>query len=135
MIERIPFGRTGHDSSRVIFGAAALGAMKQDRADRILELLLEHGIDHIDTAASYGESELRVGEWMARQRDHFFLATKTAERNYAGAKSSIEASRRLTSSTNIEISGRIENASPGNNVASAEPARRASVSVRLQRAA
>src|SRR5262245_33452624 len=52
--ERIPFGRTGHDSTRVIFGAAALGAMRQDRADRVLELLLESGIDHIDTAASYG---------------------------------------------------------------------------------
>jgi aryl-alcohol dehydrogenase-like predicted oxidoreductase len=103
MIERIPFGRTGHDSSRVIFGAAALGAMKQDRADRILELLLEHGIDHIDTAASYGESELRVGVWMARHRDHFFLATKTAERSHAGAKSSIEASRRRLQADRIDL--------------------------------
>jgi aryl-alcohol dehydrogenase-like predicted oxidoreductase len=103
MIERIPFGRTGHDSSRVIFGAAALGAMKQDRADRILELLLEHGIDHIDTAASYGESELRVGAWMARHRDHFFLATKTAERSHAGAKSSIEASRRRLQADRIDL--------------------------------
>ena len=103
MIERIPFGRTGRDSSRVIFGAAALGAMKQDRADRILELLLEHGIDHIDTAASYGESELRVGAWMARHRDHFFLATKTAERSHAGAKSSIEASRRRLQADRIDL--------------------------------
>jgi aryl-alcohol dehydrogenase-like predicted oxidoreductase len=94
VIERSPFGRTGHESSRVVFGAAALGAMRQDRADAILELLFEFGIDHIDTAASYGDSELRVGEWMARHRDRFFLATKTGERSYAGAKASIEASRR-----------------------------------------
>src|SRR6185503_4392237 len=80
MIERLPFGRTGHASSRVIFGAAALAAMRQEKADRILDLLLEHGINHIDTAAAYGDSELRVGAWMARHRDRFFVATKTGER-------------------------------------------------------
>ena len=58
MIDKIPFGSTGHLSSRVIFGAAALGGMKQERADGVLETLLEYGINHIDTAASYGESEL-----------------------------------------------------------------------------
>ena len=94
MIERIVFGRTGHESSRVIFGAAALGGMRQERADRLLELLLERGINHIDTAAAYGDSELRVGAWMAHHRDRFFLATKTGERGYAGALASIEASRR-----------------------------------------
>ena len=93
MIERIPFGRTGRESSRVIFGAAALAAMRQERADQILDLLLAHGIDHIDTAAAYGDSELRVGAWMERHRDRFFLATKTGERTYAGAKASIERSR------------------------------------------
>ncbi len=75
-----PFGRTGHDSSRVIFGAAALGGMRQDRADEVLATLLEFGVNHIDTAASYGESELRVGPWMAEHRADFFLATKTGER-------------------------------------------------------
>jgi aryl-alcohol dehydrogenase-like predicted oxidoreductase len=103
VIEPIPFGRTGHQSSRVIFGAAALGAMKQDRADRILELLLESGINHIDTAASYGDSELRVGPWMARHRDRFFLATKTGERSYIGAKASIEASRRRLNVDRIDL--------------------------------
>jgi aryl-alcohol dehydrogenase-like predicted oxidoreductase len=78
----------------VIFGAAALGGMKQDRADRVLEWLLAAGVNHIDTAASYGDSELRVGAWMARHRELFFLATKTGERSHAGAKASIEASRR-----------------------------------------
>jgi aryl-alcohol dehydrogenase-like predicted oxidoreductase len=103
MIERIPFGRTGHQSSRVIFGAAALGSMKQDRADGVLELLLESGIDHIDTAAAYGDSELRVGAWMAKHREQFFLATKTGDRSYAGAKASIEASRRRLQSDRIDL--------------------------------
>jgi aryl-alcohol dehydrogenase-like predicted oxidoreductase len=99
----MPFGRTGHDSTRVIFGAAALGAMRQDRADRILDLLLESGINHIDTAASYGDSELRVGAWMARHRERFFLATKTGERGYPGAKASIEASRRRLSTDRLDL--------------------------------
>ena len=103
MIEHIAFGRTGHQSSRVIFGAAALGGMKQDRADRILDLLFESGINHLDTAASYGDSELRIGPWMARHRDRFFLATKTGERSYTGAKASIEASRRRLNTDRLDL--------------------------------
>jgi aryl-alcohol dehydrogenase-like predicted oxidoreductase len=91
-MDTAPFGRTGHDSSRVIFGAAALWAMPQDKADQLLEVLLEHGINHIDTAASYGDSELRVGPWMERYRDRFFLASKTGERTYAGARESVQRS-------------------------------------------
>ena len=91
-MESISFGRTGHRSTRVIFGAAALGAMRQEKADQILDVLLEFGINHIDTAASYGESELRVGPWMAQHRDRFFLATKTGDRTYAGARDSIRRS-------------------------------------------
>jgi aryl-alcohol dehydrogenase-like predicted oxidoreductase len=93
MIECIPFGRTGHQSSRIIFGAAALATMRQERADPLLEVLLQLGVNHIDTAAAYGDSELRVGKWMGQHRDRFFLATKTGERTYAGAKTSIERSR------------------------------------------
>lgn len=92
ILERAPFGRTGHESSRVLFGAAALAAMRQEKADQVLELLLAHGVNHIDTAASYGDSELRVGAWMAHHRDRFFLATKTGERTAAGARASIERS-------------------------------------------
>jgi predicted aldo/keto reductase-like oxidoreductase len=76
VVPHAPFGRTGHESSRVIFGAAALASMRQERADELLGLLLAHGIDHIDTAAGYGDSELRVGAWMAEHRHRFFLATK-----------------------------------------------------------
>lgn len=87
-----PFGRTGHESSRVIFGAAALWAMRQKNADQILELLLDYGINHIDVAASYGDAELRVGAWMDRYRDRFFLATKTVERTYDGARDGLHRS-------------------------------------------
>jgi aryl-alcohol dehydrogenase-like predicted oxidoreductase len=76
----------------VIFGAAALARVSQETADEVLPLLLRHGINHIDTAASYGDSELRVGPWMAAHRDRFFLATKTGERGYAGARDSIRRS-------------------------------------------
>ncbi len=92
-IQRIPFGRTGHLSTRVIFGAAALGSVTQKEADATLDLLLKHGINHIDTAASYGESELRIGPWMKRGlRNQFFLATKTGERSYQKAYDSIRQS-------------------------------------------
>ncbi len=79
------FGRTGHRSSRVVFGAAALGEVSQKEADRTLDILLEHGINHIDTARSYGESELRIGPWMHKHRSSFFLASKTGMRTKAEA--------------------------------------------------
>ncbi len=87
-----PFGRTGHHSSRVVFGAAALGAMRQERADEILAVLLERGVNHLDTAAAYGESELRIGRWMAAHRHRFFLATKTGERTGDAARAELERS-------------------------------------------
>ncbi|HZB72995.1 MAG TPA: aldo/keto reductase [Acidimicrobiales bacterium] len=92
MIERAPFGRTGHQSSRVIFGAAALGRMRQERADELLEVLLEFGVNHLDTAADYGDSELRLAPWLAAHPDAFFLATKTAERAGEGARAGLERS-------------------------------------------
>jgi aryl-alcohol dehydrogenase-like predicted oxidoreductase len=92
MIATQPFGRTGHASTRVSFGAAALGAMKQDKADSILDILLEYGVNHIDTAAAYGDSELRIGPWMREHRQDFFLATKTGDRNYEGARTSLHRS-------------------------------------------
>lgn len=92
MIEQRRFGRTGHMSSAVLFGGAALKACDQGTADRVLDLLLAHGINHIDTAASYGDSELRIGPWMRHHRSHFFLASKTGDRDYAGARDSIRRS-------------------------------------------
>src|SRR2546427_10792 len=84
MIERRPFGRTGHSSTVTLFGAAALARASQADADRALELLLRHGVNHIDTAARYGDSELRIAPWMARHRKDFFLATKTGSSTCKG---------------------------------------------------
>lgn len=92
MIAQEPFGRTGHSSTRVIFGAAALGAMRPERAEAVLELLLERGINHLDTAASYGESELRLAPWLRAHPERFFLATKTGERSAEGAREGLHRS-------------------------------------------
>ncbi|HQE92480.1 MAG TPA: aldo/keto reductase [Anaerolineae bacterium] len=85
MIPKATFGRTGHESTRTLFGAAALGDVTQAEADWTLDILLEYGVNHIDTAASYGDAELRIGPWMAAHRQDFFLATKTGQRTYQGA--------------------------------------------------
>jgi aryl-alcohol dehydrogenase-like predicted oxidoreductase len=92
MIAKQPFGRTGHSSSRTIFGAAALWMVPQSRADRVLGVLQYHGVNHIDVAPSYGEAELRVGPWMRENRQDFFLATKTDKRSYQEAKEQIQQS-------------------------------------------
>jgi len=86
------FGSTGHESSRLIFGAAALMADNRRVNDQALALLLEHGLNHIDVAAGYGKAEQAVGRWMPEHRARFFLATKTHERSYAGAREQIRRS-------------------------------------------
>lgn len=92
MIPTAPFGSTGHHSTRTIFGAAALGAMSEDRAAATLEVVSRSGVNHIDTAASYGESELRLRPWLADHRSEVFLATKTGDRDGASARASLERS-------------------------------------------
>lgn len=89
MIPKARFGRTGHKSTRVIFGAAALGRVSQQVADETLEVLLRYGVNHIDTAASYGESELRIAPWLKREPGRFFLATKGDRRDEKGAREEI----------------------------------------------
>jgi aryl-alcohol dehydrogenase-like predicted oxidoreductase len=91
-IPLLPYGRTGHQSTRIIFGAAALGSVSQDVADRALDVLLEHDINHIDTAASYGDAELRIAPWLKRYPDRFFLATKTGKRKAAEAREELHRS-------------------------------------------
>src|SRR5450432_4260886 len=103
MLAKQPFGRTGHLSSRVIFGAAALGKVSQGEADRALDLLLKHGVNHIDTAASYGESERRIGPWLAPRRADFFLATKTGERSYSKAKEQLHRSLELLCTDHVDL--------------------------------
>jgi aryl-alcohol dehydrogenase-like predicted oxidoreductase len=92
MIEQRPFGRTGHMSTVTLFGAAALSRASQAEADRTLDVLLKYGVNHIDTAARYGDAELRIGPWMTRHRQDFFLATKTGKRTYQEARDEIHRS-------------------------------------------
>lgn len=92
MIPTLAFGRTGHESTRIIFGAAALSDVTQAEADSTLALLEEHGINHVDTAASYGDAELRLGPWLEHSRDTVFLATKTGEREAGPAYDEIRRS-------------------------------------------
>lgn len=91
-MERRRLGRIGHMSSVIIFGAASLGNVTQDEADGSIQFALDSGINHFDTAASYGDAELRMGPWMPKIRDKIFLATKTGDRNRDDAARSIERS-------------------------------------------
>jgi len=91
-IASLPFGRTGHRSTRMIFGGAALARVTQDVADRALDVLLEHGVNHIDVAAGYGDAELRIRPWLQQHPGHFFVATKTGERSAARAREQLHRS-------------------------------------------
>ena len=103
MIEQIPFGRTGHRSSRVIFGAATLFSGSQERAASLVETLLELGVNHIDTAARYGDSELLLAPSLLEYRDRFFLATKTGERTYEGARDGIDNSLKRLGVDHVDL--------------------------------
>ncbi|HEU4584075.1 MAG TPA: aldo/keto reductase [Polyangiaceae bacterium] len=92
MIDKQAFGRTGHASSRTLLGAAAFGKVTQQEADATIDLALQRGVNHIDTAASYGDSELRIGSWIQRHGKSFFLATKTGERTAGPALDQIRRS-------------------------------------------
>jgi aryl-alcohol dehydrogenase-like predicted oxidoreductase len=92
MIDQQLFGRTGHESTRVVFGGAALSKVTQDEADQTLEVLLRYGINHIDVAAGYGDAELRIAPWLQKYPGRFFLATKTGGRTYEEAKRQIHRS-------------------------------------------
>ncbi len=92
MIAKELFGSTGHLSTRVLFGAASLSRVTQDEADRTFEILLKYGVNHIDTAANYGDAELLIGPWMKKHRQEFFLATKSDKRTYREAKEELHRS-------------------------------------------
>jgi aryl-alcohol dehydrogenase-like predicted oxidoreductase len=91
-IATLPFGRSGHQSTRTIFGAASLSAVTQAEADQTLEVLLQYGVNHIDVAASYGDAELRIAPWLKQYRSHFFLATKTGARTAQAAREELHRS-------------------------------------------
>jgi aryl-alcohol dehydrogenase-like predicted oxidoreductase len=92
MIPTLPFGHTGHESTRTIFGATAFWEAPQKDVDSTMELILQNGINHIDTAASYGQSEQLLGNWIKRHGRPFFLASKTGERTRQAAYDSIRTS-------------------------------------------
>jgi aryl-alcohol dehydrogenase-like predicted oxidoreductase len=103
MLPTHPFGNTDHTSTRIIFGAAAFGSVSQDDADRTMEQIIEAGVNHIDTAASYGDSEIRLGPWMERERDRFFLGTKTGEREAGAAYDRIRRSLERLRTDQIDL--------------------------------
>lgn len=91
-IAKQPFGRSGHLSTRTLFGAASLSHVTQGEADRTLEVLIQYGVNHIDVAASYGDAELRIAPWLARYRSQFYVATKTDSRTAQEAKEDLHRS-------------------------------------------
>src|SRR5688572_26343096 len=84
-MEKRKFGRTGHLSTIAIFGGAAFWEIEQAEADKVMKMVIEAGINHIDIAPSYGQAEIRVGPWMKNERGRFFLGCKTTERTKEGA--------------------------------------------------
>lgn len=96
-------GRLGHMSSVLIYGGAALYDVPPEEADRSIALALKSGINHFDTAADYGESEVRLGVWMPRIRDGIFLATKTEDRTASGAYESIRRSLERLQSDRVDL--------------------------------
>lgn len=104
MIARSQFGHTGHESTRTLFGAAALSRVSQDVADGVLALLERHGVNHIDTAASYGDAELRIAPWLqGGGRDRFFVATKTGQRTYREARDEIRRSLERLGTDHVDL--------------------------------
>ncbi len=96
-------GRLGHQSSVLIYGAAALGEVSQDVADRSIQEALDGGINHFDVAASYGDAELRLGPWMPQIRDRIFLATKTGQRGRDAAWQEINASLERLQTDRVDL--------------------------------
>ncbi len=91
-METRTLGRTGHRSTVAIFGGASLGSLKQEKADAVMEMVLSHGVNHIDVAPSYGDAELRIGPWMPKERDRFFLGCKTGQRTREDAAAELRRS-------------------------------------------
>ena len=103
MIPTQPFGRTGHDSTRLLFGAAALSAVTQEEADQTMEVVASFGVNHIDTAASYGRAEELLGPFVESHRDEFYLATKTGERTADAAYKEINRSLELLHTDHVDL--------------------------------
>ena len=97
------FGRTGHMSTVAIFGAAAFWEISQEDADKVMEQIIESGINHIDVAPSYGQAEQRIGPWMLHERERFFLGCKTTERTKQGAWDEMQRSLKLLQTETFDL--------------------------------
>jgi aryl-alcohol dehydrogenase-like predicted oxidoreductase len=97
------FGRTGHMSTVAIFGAVAFGKISQEEADKVMEMIIEAGVNHIDVAPSYGQAEERIGPWMPRERGRFFLGCKTTERTREGAWNEMQASLKRLQTESFDL--------------------------------
>jgi len=91
-IAQAEFGRTGHQSTRVVFGGASLAQVDQRTADQTLDVLLEYGVNHLDVASEYGDAEVRIRPWLQREPGRFFLATKGDQRTAAAAREELHRS-------------------------------------------
>lgn len=91
-METRPLGRTGQDSTVCTFGAIALNWLEQDGADQMVELVLDHGVNHFDVAPAYGDAELKLAPKLEQYREEIFLGCKTMERGYDGAREKLEQS-------------------------------------------
>jgi aryl-alcohol dehydrogenase-like predicted oxidoreductase len=103
MLQTRRFGRTEHLSTVAIFGGAAFWEISQEQADRVMELVINSGVNHIDVAPSYGQAEQRIGPWMRRERGRFFLGCKTMERTREGAWSELRQSLKLLESESFDL--------------------------------
>ena len=102
-MEKRRLGRLEHSSSVLIYGAAALGEVSQEVADRSIQEALDGGINHFDVAADYGEAELRLGPWMSQIRDRIFLATKTGQRDEESAWREINQSLHRLQTDRVDL--------------------------------
>ena len=102
-MEHRRLGRLGRENSVLIFGGAALSEAGEEAADRAIQQALDAGVDHFDTAADYGDSELHYGRWMSQIRDRVFLSTKTGDREKDAARRSIERSLERLRVDNVDL--------------------------------
>ena len=102
-MEHRRLGRLDRENSVLIFGGAALAEATEEDSDAAIQRALDAGVDHFDTAADYGDSELQYGRWMPEIRDRIFLSTKTGLREKDAAKRQIQDSLERLRVDNVDL--------------------------------
>jgi aryl-alcohol dehydrogenase-like predicted oxidoreductase len=131
-MEKRRLGRLAHESSVLIYGAAALSDVSQEVADRSIQEALDAGINHFDVAADYGEAELRLGPWMSQIRDRIFLATKTGLRDRESAWRQINESLGRLQTDQVDLLQLHAVGDPGELDAATRPDGSLSAAIRAQ---